>query len=41
MYIVILYIDHSGAKRFATVENTPEQIDEMRKRLTDAGFKLI
>ena len=41
MYIVIPYIDLNGAKRFATVEDKPEQNDEMRKRLLAAGFQLL
>tara|TARA_S200002703_G_scaffold15_1_gene23 strand:- start:265 stop:390 length:126 start_codon:yes stop_codon:yes gene_type:complete len=41
MYIVIPYLDHNGAKRFATVEAIPSRIKEMRERLRSGGFKLL
>ncbi len=41
MYIVIPYLDHNGAKRFATVAAIPSHVREMRKRLRTAGFKLL
>ena len=39
--IIIAYIDSNGAKRFATVEDNPAAIAEMRQRLAAAGFKLL